>query len=94
MPARVVNPLVVEVMREKGIDISHNEPKLLNTQMIQDADMVIVMGCSVGVSCPAPLLSKVVDWGVEDPKGEPIEKIREIRDEIGRRVRKLVDETI
>jgi arsenate reductase len=94
MPARMVNPLVVEVMREKGIDISHNEPKLLNTQMIQDADMVIVMGCSVGVSCPAPLLSKVVDWGLEDPKGKPIEKIREIRDEIGRRVRKLVDETI
>jgi protein-tyrosine-phosphatase len=94
MPARTVNPLVVEVMREKGIDISHNGPKLLNTQMIQDADMVIVMGCSVGASCPAPLLSKVVDWGLEDPKGEPIEKIREIRDEIGRRVRKLVDETI
>lgn len=87
-----VNPLVVEVMKEKGIDISMNKPKLLTTQMIEDADLAITMGCSVEKFCPAPLLKKVVDWGLEDPKGKPIEKVREIRDEIERRVLALIAE--
>jgi len=90
MPSKEVNPLVVEVMREKGIDISNNKPKLVNTQMVQEADIVIVMGCSAQGFCPAPLLKKVVDWGIEDPKGKPIEKVREIRDEIERRVKELI----
>ena len=56
--------------------------------------MIIVMGCSADGFCPAPLLNKVVDWGIEDPKGKPIEKVREIRDEIEKRVKMLADETI
>ncbi len=94
MPTNEVNPVVVQVMREKGIDLSTNKPKLITREMVQDADTIIVMGCSAEGFCPAPLLNKVVDWGIEDPKGKPIETVREIRDEIERKVRKLADETI
>jgi len=93
MPAKEVNPVVVQVMREKGIDLSDNKPKLVTTQMVQEADKVIVMGCSAEGFCPAPLLDKVLDWGIEDPRDKPIEKVREIRDEIERKVKKLVEET-
>jgi protein-tyrosine-phosphatase len=93
MPSSEVNPVVVQVMKEKGIDISKNKPKLINNQMVQEADIVIVMGCDPQGFCPAPLLSKVVDWKLEDPKGKPIEKVREIRDEIERRVKKLIAES-
>jgi len=92
MPAKEVNPIVVEIMLEKGIDLSGNTPKLITNQMVQEADMIIVMGCSAEGFCPAPLLNKVVDWGIEDPKGKSIEKVREIRDEIERKVRSLLDE--
>jgi len=92
MPAQEVNPRVVQVMREKGIDLSISKPKLVTNQMVQDADMIIVMGCSANGFCPAPLLPKVKDWGIEDPKGKPMEKIREIRDEIENRVRLLINE--
>lgn len=90
MPSKIINPVVVQVMREKGIDISKNKPKLINNQMVQEADMIIVMGCGAEGFCPATLLDKVVDWGLEDPKNKPIEKVREIRDEIERRVKKLI----
>jgi len=92
MPVSEVNPYVVQVMREKGIDLSVNTPKLVTNQMVQEADMIIVMGCSASGFCPAQMLPKVVDWGIEDPKGKPIEKIRKIRDEIENRVRMLVNE--
>lgn len=92
MLADRVNPVVVEVMKEKGIDISMNKPRLLTTNMAEEADQIITMGCSVEKFCPAPLLKNVIDWGLEDPKGKPIEKLREIRDEIERRVKKLLNE--
>jgi protein-tyrosine-phosphatase len=90
MPAKQVNHMVVQVMREKGMDLSANIPKLITNQMVQEADMIIVMGCSAEGFCPAPLLNKVVDWGIEDPKGKSIENVREIRDEIERKVRTLL----
>jgi arsenate reductase len=92
MLADRVNPLVVEAMREKGIDISANKPKLLTTTMAEGADKIITMGCSVEKICPAPLLKNVIDWNLEDPKGKPIEKVREIRDQIENRVLKLLAE--
>jgi arsenate reductase len=91
LPAHEVNPRVVQVMREKGIDLSTNKPKLVTNQMVREADMIIVMGCSAEGFCPAPMLHKVIDWGIEDPKGKPIEKVREIRDEIENRVRMLLN---
>jgi protein-tyrosine-phosphatase len=92
MPSNEVNPIVVRVMQEKGIDLSVNKPKLITNQMVQEADVIIVMGCSAEGFCPPPLLNKVIDWGIEDPKGKPIEKVKEIRDEIERKVRSLLDE--
>lgn len=92
MLADKVNQVVVEVMKEKGIDISEKKPKLLTTKMAEEADIIITMGCSVEKFCPAPLLQNVIDWELEDPKGKPIEKVRQIRDEIERRVQKLIDE--
>jgi protein-tyrosine-phosphatase len=93
MLADKVNPLVVEVMKEKGLDISTNKPKLLTTKMIEEADKVITMGCSVEKFCPAPLLKNVIDWKLEDPKGKPIETVRKTRDLIETKVKKLIEET-
>jgi protein-tyrosine-phosphatase len=92
MPAEKVNPVVVQVMQEKGIDLSTNKPKLITNHMVLEADKIIVMGCSAQGFCPAPLLGKVIDWEVEDPKGKPIEKVRKIRDEIEGRIKKLIEE--
>lgn len=92
MLAESINPVVVEAMKEKGIDISMNKPKLLTTKMAEESDKIITMGCSVEKFCPAPLLKNVIDWGLEDPKGKTIEKVRQIRNEIEKRVLKLISE--
>ena len=89
MLADRVNPIVVEVVKEKGIDISMNKPKLLTTKIAEEADKIITMGCSVDEFCPAPLLKNVIDWGLEDPKGKSIEEVRQIRDEVERKVLEL-----
>lgn len=92
MPSNNVHSLVMRAMLEKGIDISENKPKLLTTEMLQDVDMAIVMGCGAEDFCPAPLLKKVVNWELEDSKDKPMEKVRQIRDEIERKVLKLISE--
>jgi len=89
-PADKVNPVVVEAMKEKGIDISTNKPKLLTFQMAQDADLIVTMGCNDQGICPGPFFKPTIDWKLEDPKGKPIEKVRKIRDEIEQRVQKLM----
>ncbi len=91
-PGDQLNPTVVEAMHEVGIDLVGARPKLLTQEMLDRADRVITMGCSVEESCPALFLPQVEDWGLEDPAGKPIEKVREIRDEISRRVAKLLEE--
>lgn len=90
MPAKRVHSIVVKAMLEKGFDLSKKKPRLLTTKMLQEADTVIVMGCDPRGFCPAPLLKKVVDWELEDPKDKPIEKVTQIRDEIEKRVLKLI----
>lgn len=90
--AEKINPIVVQVMREKGFDISQNRPKLLTLRMAEEADRIITMGCSVENVCPAPLLKNVIDWKLEDPKGKPIEKVRQIRDDIEEKVKNLTSE--
>ncbi len=92
VPAEHVNPTVVSVMREKGLDISRNRPAKLDFEKAKRADMIITMGCSVEEVCPAPLLKNSFDWALPDPKGQPVEKVREIRDEIERRVQRLLSE--
>lgn len=91
-PADKVNPLVVEALKEKGIDISMNKPKLLTFQMVQDADLIVTMGCNDNGICPGPFFKPTIDWKLEDPKGKPIEEVREIRDDIEQRVQKLIAE--
>lgn len=84
-PAPVIDSTVVAVMREVGIDLGGKVPKALTPEMTEGADRVITTGCGVEGVCPA-MFTQTEDWGLPDPKGQPIEKVREIRDEIERRV--------
>ena len=90
-PAAYVNPTVTKVMLEVGIDISSQKPKPLILKMLENADRVITMGCCGGEICPASL-APAEGLQVEDPEGEPIEVVRQIRDEIRNKVVKLVNE--
>src|SRR5205085_4819819 len=85
-PGERVHPAVVEVMRELGIDLSAAVPRKLTAQM--RADLLVTMGC--GEECPVIPGARRDDWPLEDPKGQPIERVREIREDISRRVRSLV----
>jgi arsenate reductase len=91
-PADKVNQVVVQVMHEKGIDISGNKPKLITFQMAQESDLIVTMGCNDQEICPGPFFKPTIDWKLEDPKGKPIEKVREIRDEIEHKVQRLIEE--
>jgi arsenate reductase len=87
-----VNPLAVQVMSELGISMEGQKPKQLTQEMADAADRIITMGCGVdATSCPARIhLSE--DWGLDDPAGKPMEKVREIRDQIRSRVDELLTE--
>ena len=91
IPKSQINPLAVEAIREIGIDIGTQKPKELNEDMIKNADKIINMGCMDKNFCPTLFVPKVLDWGIEDPKGKPIEKVREIRDEIERKIKEMVE---
>ena len=80
MPKDQVNPAVVEVMLEEGIDISGNVPKVLTDELVQDSDYVITMGC--GDTCPFYPGKTYLDWPLQDPAGQGVDFIRPIRDEI------------
>lgn len=77
-------------MKEVGIDISKQRPKIITEDMIRQSSIRINMGCIEKESCPTLFLHNVTDWNIEDSKGKSIEKVREIRDIIGERVRELV----
>jgi protein-tyrosine-phosphatase len=86
-PARAINPVAVQAMAEKNIDISHRTPKGFDA--VPRAEVVVTMGC--GDACPwAP--GRKIDWSLPDPKGRGLEEVRRIRDEIEARVRKLAEE--
>jgi arsenate reductase (thioredoxin) len=88
-PANKVNPTVVEAMREVGIDISRNQPKLLTLEMMKGITLAITMGCEN--ACPYTT-AETRDWALEDPKDKPVEEVRRIRDEIKTRVSDLIKE--
>jgi protein-tyrosine-phosphatase len=92
-PAAEINPLAVQVMKEVGIDISHQKSKIITEDMIRGSARAVNMGCIDQSECPMLFINDVIDWGIEDPKGKPIEKVRKIRDEIERRV-KVIAETL
>ena len=89
-PKDQVNPAVVEVMLEEGIDISGNVPKVLTDELVQDSDYVITMGC--GDTCPYYPGKTYLDWPLTDPAGQGVDFIRPIRDEIKGLVQGLIQE--
>jgi arsenate reductase (thioredoxin) len=88
-PGDRVHDSVVTVMREMGVDLSGRRPRLLTTELAQWADFVITMGC--GDSCPVIPGKRYIDWDLRDPKDMSIDEVREIRDDISRRVNALVE---
>ena len=86
-PATDVHPEVVEVMRELDVDLSDRVPRRLDPEDAEWADVVVTMGC--GDACPYIPGKRYLDWQLDDPHGRPLERVREIRDEIDRRVREL-----
>lgn len=91
VPAGRVDPLVVQLMQEDGIDISSATPGMLTQEMLDDAGRVITMGCGVEGVCPARWVT-AEDWGLPDPKGKTMDEVRYIRDQIKERVIRLLNE--
>lgn len=89
-PGATVHPEVLVTMKEEGIDLSEAKPQLLTDALAADADMLITMGC--GETCPMIPGLKRADWALQDPKGQPIEHVREIREQIKQLVQNLVEE--
>ncbi|MEV5960975.1 arsenate reductase ArsC [Kribbella sp. NPDC051952] len=89
-PADQLNPVAVQAMREVGIDITEATPQLLSTDAVQASDVVVTMGC--GDACPFFPGKRYEDWALTDPAGQPIEVVRQVRDEIRARVEKLLGE--
>lgn len=89
-PVVELNPLAVHSMKEVGINISHQKSKDITEDMMRNSTKIVNMGCMDKESCPTLFLNNVIDWNIEDPKGKSVDKVREIRDEIERRVKELV----
>lgn len=89
-PADALHPEVVEAMRELGIDLSGRRPRLLTRELAARADVVVTMGC--GDQCPFIPGKRYIDWELTDPAGQPIERVREVRQEIAARVADLLTE--
>ncbi|CAG7621551.1 arsenate reductase ArsC [Leucobacter soli] len=92
MPADKINPIAVAAMKEMGIDITAERPKVLSTEAVQASDVVITMGC--GDACPFFPGKRYEDWKLDDPAGQGIEAVRPIRDEIRSRVETLIAELL
>ena len=89
-PAAEVNPAVIAVMAEIGIDLSRELPKPLSDEAARAADVIVTMGC--GDACPVYLGKRYLDWELTDPAGRSVDEVRGIRDDIDRLVRALLDE--
>jgi protein-tyrosine-phosphatase len=89
-PGERVHPEVVQVMRELKIDLGDRKPQLLTHGLAEQADVVVTMGC--GDECPFIPGKRYLDWDLPDPKGQPVDEVRRIRDEVRRRVNELVSE--
>ncbi len=89
-PASQIDPLVIEVMKEKGIDLSSKRPKSLNDLPSKEMDYLVTMGCEE--TCPAIPAKKIIEWDIPDPKGKSIEFYREIRDLVENKVKAFIKE--
>ena len=90
-PSSHLNPVVVSVMNELGIDLKNQKPQLLSSSMIKNSNKTVNMGCMDKESCPSLFVKDVDDWNIEDPKGKSIEDVRKIRDQIKNDVLNLLD---
>ncbi len=89
-PATQLNSSVVTILRERGLDPSHELPKLLSDDLAQTVDIIVTMGC--GDTCPLYPGKRYVEWELDDPAGQPVETVRHIVEEIDRRVQALLAE--
>ncbi len=89
-PSSAIDPLVIEVMREKGIDLSSRHPKGLNDLPSIEMDFLVTMGCEE--ACPAVLSKRIIEWAIPDPKGKPMDFYRKVRDLIEEKVGALLKE--
>ncbi len=89
-PSSHINPLAIEVMKEKNIDLSGRQPKGLSDLPPVEMDYLITMGCEE--TCPAVSARKIIEWQIPDPKGKPIDEVRKIRDILEAKVKKLIEE--
>jgi protein-tyrosine-phosphatase len=89
-PGTTVNPAAIEAMAERGIDLTGEHPKRWTDEMVRAADVVVTMGC--GDACPIIPGKQYQDWVIDDPAGQQLAQVRPIRDEIERRVRRLLAE--
>jgi len=90
-PSSQLNPIVVQVMKEVGIDLTQQSPKILSNSMINDSTKTVNMGCMDKESCPALFVNDVLDWNIEDPKEKTIEQVRLIRDDIKSKVLQFIE---
>jgi len=81
-PSSQLNPIVIQVMKEIGIDMTNQQPKLLSDSMIDDSFKTVNMGCMDKESCPSLFVKDVIDWNISDPKEKSLDDVREIRDKI------------
>ncbi len=91
IPSSKLNPLVVKVMNEIGIDLDDQQPKLLSNNMIESSFKTINMGCVNKESCPSLFVKDILDWDISDPKEKSIDQVRKIRDQIKTEVMNLID---
>ena len=90
-PSSNLNPIVVSVMGEIGIDLKNQNPQLLSSSMIENSNKTVNMGCMDKESCPSLFVKDVENWNIDDPKGKSIENVRKIRDQIEKDVLNLLD---
>ena len=90
IPAPQVNPVVVQAMKEKGIDISKTTPKIITQEIADKAHLIITMGCSIEETCPSTFLV-AEDGGLDDPAGQPLDKVRIIRNQVELKVNELIE---
>ena len=91
LPSSQLNSLSVQVMKEIGIDLDEQQPKLLSNNMIESSFKTINMGCIDKESCPSLFVNDVLDWDISDPKEKSIDDVRKIRDKIKTEVINLID---
>ena len=89
-PSSQLNPIVIQVMKEIGIDMVNQQPKMLSNLMIENSSKTVNMGCMDKESCPSLFVKDVLDWNISDPKEKSIDEVREIRDKIESEVISLI----